>query len=325
MRSKVLAIVGLLAVALISAYVISSTDWYHRDNPAESVENHFSVRWMGFAPSDYSSQYPNYCIDVNDLKDSTLKMQIALQIKNQESNGYYFLIDKYGEPSENWTIVPYQIGYVAVDATKQFVYSNASRIKPLSISEGLLTENVSLAVGAYNDASYTSLYSQDNFNVTINFIDRMAPSWLQLYSNNFDDGTTQQWLALGTPYASSVASDTTYYRSFQYSLKLTQGVGASGYSTSAFKKSFSVGSAYSEAYLIFSIRSQYWGSDQFKVIVNGTTYFRSDIQPSTNKWYQFALPLQTGKVSTIELWCIGGVGTGGPYRAYLDEVYIIAR
>lgn len=324
MKARFLAIVGLLAGALITAYAISTFDQYRQNNSVEGEENHFSVRWMGFAPADYSNQYPNYCIDINDLKDSTLKMQIALQLKNQESNPYYFLIDNYGLPPANWTITPYKIGLIGVGATSQFVYSNISRTKPTSISMGLLTENASLVVKAYSDASYSNFYSQDNFNVTFNFIDRTAPVWSQLHHDNFDDATTQQWSAQGSN-SPSVSASTEYYRSFQYSLKLAQGRYASNAHEAALKKSFSVSSSFTEAYLIFSIRSQSWAADQFKIVINGTTYFRSDIQPSTNRWYRFAIPLQTGKVSIVELWCLPNTTAWTYYYAYLDDVYVIAR
>ena len=282
--------------------------------------NHFSVTWMGFSPTDYSNQYPEYYICINNLAENTLTMQVALQIKNQESSGYYFLIEQYSAPPAGWTISTYYIGYIAVDETKTIVYSDLQRTRPTSISGGVQTESVDLVVKAYWDVSYTDLYSQDNFAVTFHLIDRTSAAWKQLYYNDFDDGTTQGWSGASHDsdgqYWLGVLS--TYYRSFQYSLGLRDTSSALG--PACYRKSFDTTGPYSEAYLVFSIRSDNWPGE-CQIEFDNVDYFRTDVAPSNHVWYQFAIPLPVGQTSQVEIFAHNYALS----YAYLDDVYIIAK
>lgn len=306
--------------------------------------NHFSVSWMGFAPTDYNDSYPEYTICINNLRDNPLRMQIAFQIKNQEAQGYYFLIDGYSAPA-GWTFDPYEIGYIDIDETKAFIYENVTRILPSAILQGRLTENTILVVRAYYDESYTNLYSEDNAYVTFNFIDRTSEAWTVLYHDDFNDNATRDWATVsegqGSPYGgyvgASVAASDTYYRSFHYSLRLdTAALGTYWYpygsspawAKGGYTKTFQTPDV-DEAYLLFSLRS-----DDFSVfaergiMINGTTYFKTDVTPQTAKWYQFAIPLPTNETDILSVW-LSYAYSGSNYWAhtnsYLDDVYVIVK
>jgi hypothetical protein len=186
-------------------------------------------------------------------------------------------------------------------------------VKPASpISGGRLSETIDLVVKAYYDSGYSNLYSQDDFPVSFHFIDRTTADWTLLYNNNFDDGTVQGWTSsLGSSY---VSVSTTYYRSYPYSLR------TGGGSETAFRKSFTVG-AFSEAYLIYAMRFGLTsGSVTPRILFDGTEYFRPDVQPTINVWYQFIVPLPSGKTTDVQMY--------GAYQsayAYLDNVYVIAK
>jgi len=305
-----------VALFLISSVAIGTFRISHDEidnvNVNKNSGKHFSVHWMGFAPADYNNSYPDYYICINNVKGDWLNMSIALQIKNQEASGFYFLIDQYQTPPADWTIDQYKIGFVAVDGTSNFVYSNISRAKPASITSGILNESISLVVKAYNDTSYTSFYSQDNFTVSYHFIDRTS-GWNQLSYDNFEDGTTQGWSAVGT--ASWAALSTDYYRSFQHSYQLKE-TSTFYYYTVGYAKTFNT-TGHNNCVLLFSIRSPRW--DALQISYNGTTYFKPDASLAANTWYQFTVPLPTG-LTQINILVSGDLDS-----AYLDDVYVIAR
>jgi len=305
-----IVILGTILTAETLRMLSNQKEQVDQSNASTQGSNHFSVQWMGFFPS-YSSQYPEYYICVNNLKSDILAMDIALQIKNQEDAGYYFKGDKYEEPPTGWTISPIAIGFVDVDQTKTFTYS-VSRSKPASISQGRLTETINLVIGAYHDSSYLNLYSQDNFTVTFNFIDRTSSAWTLLYHDTFDGGTTQGWSGTNA----QVSSD--YYRSFPYSLKIG---GQTGYSQ--YSKTFNVGLG-EEHYLIFSLRSGAWGSGLPSVGVASVICFQPDVTPSKNTWYQFAVPLPLGE-SAVWMNVINAPYPEQISYAYLDDVFVIAK
>jgi hypothetical protein len=107
---------------------------------------------------------------------------------------------------------------------------------------------------------------------------------------------------------------TNYYRSFQHSLHLGEWTGWY-YHTEGYSKTFNT-TGYGTGILIFSLRSSRW--DDFRVDVNGTTYFKADAPLSANTWYQFTIPLPTG-VNQFTMWIAGYLD------AYLDDVYLIAK
>jgi hypothetical protein len=318
--------------------------------------NHFSVRWMGFSPTNYNTSYPDYYICINNLKEDPLRMSISLQIKNQEDQGYYFSIGPQGTPPASWTILSYQIGYINVDNTKLFTYENASKELPSSIPSGRLTETIILVVRAYYDDQYSSLYSEDDVDVTFNFIDRLSSAWTTQYKDDFDDGVgTHSWsacydggVAYSGGYSASVSASDDYYRSFQYSLKLS--AGACGYTRAeyvwsgynwywqytyyaswiwaGYTKTF-VTSSDSEVYLLFSMRSSDWVTfTQRGIMINGITYFKTDVTPQPNVWYQFTIPLRSNCTNTISIWAsyLSKSGDGWAWTySYLDNVYVISK
>ncbi len=328
-----------------------------------NYEPHFSVRWMDFSPVDYNNSNPEYNIAIDNLTDNPLKMQVALQIKNQEARGYYFSIDAYSAPA-GWTFTPYQIGYISNGETKTFVYENITRTSPSPIPQGQLTETITLVIKAFNTESYTSLHNDANINVTFNFLDLTSPAWTILYHDNFDDGTTNNWQGTGEGGGSAdnawnpdnawtVNASQDYYTSSQYSLRLdasatcarvrdwvfdvvSPGGGSwsghwlyySAWVQAAFRKTFTVGDV-SEAYLTFSIKSEnYEAFNQYGIKINGTTHFISEATPQANHWHQFAIPLKGNSISTVDIWLqkIERLGTGTAHAyAYLDDVYLITK
>jgi hypothetical protein len=312
--------VWMLSIAC-GAILISgiATDFWSNKS-TELAQGHFSVRWMGFVP-DYSSQYPDYYVCINNLKDATLIMNIALQIKNQEDSGYYFTVEKYGEPPAGWTVPTMYVGLINKDETKSFTYS-AYRTKPASIPLGRLTESINLVVKAYYDASYTNLYDQDNFTATFHFIDRTSSVWTILYNDNFDDGTVQGWGYVGP---AGLGVSETYYRSYRYSLKL-DGAGYS-YEESGYRKNFDVATGYQEAYLIFSLRSSWW--PDMRILLDGIVYFKPDVSPPGDVWLQFAIPLPVAPPETTEVIIYASRGRSYTWEpesvAYLDDVFVIAK
>lgn len=316
-RFKSFIVVWLLLLAGGTLLVWNVATFFNSGRIGEVSEAHFSVRWMGFAP-DYSNQYPDYYVCINNLKDNVLTLSIALQIKNQEANDFYFTVEKYAEAPAGWTLPTMYVGLIKKDETKNFAYA-AYRTKPSSITAGRLTETIHLVVKAYFDATYQNLYSQDNFTVTFHFIDRTSSVWTVLYHGNFDDGTTQGWSSVGP--SSSVSASKSYYRSYPYSLQLhspafTDYIG--------YVKSFGIPTTYQEAYLIFSIRSHRWPTNM-RVLYNGIVYFMPDVSPSTRTWYQITVPLPIGppELTEVRIDAVYG-GTSDSY-AYLDDVYVIAK
>lgn len=268
--------------------------------------NHFSVVYRGFIPG-YSTTYPDYYITINGLKDNPLRMYLQLYLQNQEASGYYFMIDKYQTPPAGWTINPSFAGYIGVDGTMTYTFSNIYRDKPASITEGELVETINLVVKAYYDSSYTNFYSQDNFTVTYHLIDRASAVWTVLEYDNFDDGTTQGWGGTG------LSLSTTYYRSFRYSLK-----GDSYYGT-GYSKSFTLVPPYTTGYLIAPIRASQ--IPDFSVSIDGQTVFKLDTGMSAGVWYQLTIPLHSGATSVG----IGMGNNGVSVQTWTDDVYVIAK
>jgi hypothetical protein len=300
----------ILAVSVFSVTLGSTTQSEIQYETTGSMKPHFSVHWMGFAPTDMQSTYPDYAICVNDLAPTTLSMSIAVQIKNQEDKGYFFRIAPWGSQPAGWNLPTSPLSFVNIGETYNFVYQ-PSRTKPTSIPGGALKETISMVVGAYRDSGLTDLYSQDNFTATFRFLDRTSTAWSTISYNNFDDGTVQGWSAY------NAAVDPTYYRSFPYSLR-------AGYSGGShyFEKTFSIGAGYGEAYLIYSLKSQGWSD--YHVNFNSLTYFRPDSTPPTDLWLQFALPLGIGQTTTVRIDAGYWSASPGGY-SWLDNVYVIAK
>jgi hypothetical protein len=320
MRGKGMKLITFISIWFVLLFLISSiaivalrTSRSEIDitNVSQKNGKHFSVHWMGFAPADYNNSYPDYYVCINNVKGDWLNMSIALQIKNQEANGFYFLIDQYQTPPANWAISQYQIGLIAVDGTNNFVYTNISRAKPASIPSGILNESVNLVVKAYRDSSYTDFYSQDNFTVSYHFIDRTS-GWNQIAYDNFENGT-QDWSLSGGSAYKWIGLTTVYYRSFQHSLQIRD-TGSYGYFVIGYLKTFNTTS---NCVLLFSMRSAKW--DDFAIQYNGTSYFRPDASLAANTWYQFAVPIPSGTVQ-VNILVAGWLDS-----AYMDDVYLIAR
>lgn len=274
----------------------------------QKSQNHFSVIYRGFVP-DYNASYPDYYVCINDLAGEKMQLYVWLEIKNQEADPYYFIIDSVGAPPE-WETYQ-EIGRIPVDGTRN-VYTSLNRTRPTSIPEGLFTESIEIEVRAYFDQNYTEFYSSDSFTVTFHFIDRKSPTWNILYYDNFDNGTDQGWW--------NGEASTKYYRSWRYSLETM----ASGPGWNLFpNKRFYIPNIYDEAYLIFSWRgSYYYPSNRLVAIyLNGTIYFEPDFSPigrgTLPQWYQSTLPLWVG-CTHVRIWFNGAA-------SYMDDVYVIAR
>ena len=308
--------VGLLL--LVGGFSLLYHGDVNEDQNIVASQNHFSVHWLGFDPPEFSDQYPDYYVCVNNLKDTTLTMNIALKIINQEMTAFYFRIAQNATPPAGWTLPNKDLGSLAVGYTWTGTYS-LNRTKPTSITAGRLTESVDIAIKAYYDSGYTNLYSQDNFTATYHLIDRTAGVWTTLYNNNFDDGTVQGWWRseIGThTQFGSVAASSAAYRSYPHSLGFPNSAGGTGYA-----KSFAVPVTYQEAYLIFSVRNywSYYSPGDARIFLNGTEYFRTDVGPSNYLWYQFSIPLPTNKTTTVELYQMYWA------NCYLDDVYVVAK
>ncbi len=309
-----------LGVLLIAGFSLLYHHGLNEDKNVGMSENHFSVNWIGFdPPGAMSDQYPDYYVCVNNLRDTTLTMNIALQIINQELDPFYFRIAQNATPPADWTLPTTDLGLINVGQTWTGTYS-LNRTKPASIAGGRLSESIDIAVKAYWDSGYTSLYSQDNFTATYHFLDRTDGVWTTLYNDNFDDNTLQGWwrvsITTHTPYGSADVSSLAY-RSYPYSLALSAGGSGTGYA-----KTFTVPVEYEEAYIIFSVRN-YWSamtnSKGPRIFFNGTEYFRYDVAPSDHLWYQFSVPLPTNEATTVEIFEMRYA------FCYLDDVYVIAK
>jgi hypothetical protein len=311
LNGRLVFLISILAVTLVvSAFIIAENGKLNVENEGQNftdtLGNHFSVVWRGFIP-DYDPSYPDYYICINDLAANTIPLDIRLYIQNQESSGYYFKISPHTSAPSGWSVPEYFVGYIGVDQTKDFVYS-IERSKPLSISEGRITEKIDIRVAAYYDQSYTKLYSYDNFTVTIHLIDRSSSAWTLLYYDNFDDGTNQGW---SSPYQ-GVGPSTRYYRSFRYSFAFT--IYAS--------KSYYVGAGFKEAYAVLAIRFDISQPDGYPMIfIDDILYFKPDVGPLGNRWYQIVIPLHPGtnKIKIQHYY------PGYTAFAYIDDVYIIAK
>lgn len=267
----------------------------------EKEKSHFSVVWKGFAP-DYSNQTPDYYVCINNLKDTSLQMQVALKIENLENNSYYFKIDQYAPPPSGWTILTTNIGLVTMDQTRDVLYTGLTRTKPSTIPDGRMTESVELDVQAYYDAAYMSLYSRANFTVRFHFLNLTSPAWTVLDSDNFDSGSAEDWTG-------SQLQQYTNWRSYPYSLYASTGV---------FRKVFNTGGPYSEVYLIFAMRPT--SPHAYYVQIDSTRYFETDTYLVGGKWYQIAIPLPLSSSFTLQIGATTHYTT-----AWLDDVYLIAK
>lgn len=285
------------------------------------TKGHFSVRWMGFLPS-YSSQYPDYCVCINNLAGDPWTMGIGFQIKNQEDKGYFFQIGPNSTPPAGWVLQTYNLSFIAIDQALTFTY-NASRSKIASITQGESVELIPMVVKAFNDSVLTQLYSQDSFNITFRFIDYASTYWSTLYHDSFDDKTTQGWAANGGA-GPTISASNDYYRSYPYSLKINPNTYYSGlWYDVALRKSVVVPSGYSVAYLIFSIRSTNYPTNGIRIHY-GTQYFGTSSSPQTNSWYQFAMPIPIGQTTTVDIYAAYGQSSPQQF-AYFDDVYVIAK
>jgi hypothetical protein len=210
-------------------------------------------------------------------------------------------------PPSDWTLPVSEIGLVSKDETRFLTY-NTFRAKPPSIPEGRLTETISLAVQAYYDSLYTQFYSQDNFTVTYNLLDRTSGAWAVLDTDNFDDGTNNEWDGWWTGASGEL------YRSFPYSLR----VGGDWDHYATCSKSFNISTVYSEAYLILAIKSP--NSLPLRIDIDGVTCFMPDVEPSPGVWWQVAIPIPVGQVSAVTIHGPANYG----YYMFIDDVYVIA-
>jgi len=299
-------------VAIIIPAVASVVPRGQKIMESTTQRHHFSVVWKGFSPS-YGNQTPDYYICINDLNASTLQMNIALHIQNFENNSYYFMITQYQTPPTGWSITPYYVGQINVDQGLDFVYSNLAREKPSSIPQGEITETISLVVKAYYDSSYINLYSQDNFTVNFNFIDRLSTSWTIMQYNNFDDGTPQGWTCQtyhGYPIWGWVQDwqiqSYNIYRSWPNSIH----TGDSNY----LQKTFDTTGPFTESYLISAFYHN--GAEDLTIYVNGSPAYKVDLARSGVTWYQYCIPLPLSRTVDVSINCFSG---------NLDDVYLIAR
>lgn len=306
-KKEKIAILALTFVAVIGIFAAV----HHFNAPVqqqggpESGGSGHSVKWKGFYGT-YDNTYPDYYICINGLKENTLTMNMALKIVNQENRPFYFRIEQYQSPPVGWTIDPMDIGLIGTDQTLNFTYSGVKRDRPTSISGGLMMENVNLVVEAYYDSGYTSLYSQDNFLVRFNFIDRSSPVWITLYYDHFDNYlTTDGWSGVNAGYSE------TYYRSYSGSFKFAY------YGSPWASKNFTV-TGYSEAYLIFSLRKTS-GTSGPEIAFDGATEYKLDVDAPADLWHQYTVRFPTGKTTALNI----NMTSGGD--AYLDDVYIITK
>jgi len=296
-------------VALTMALVAVGTHASRLSSPdstqgsVASSYSHFCVVWQGFVPVDYwsnsySNQTPDYYFCINDLNVSILQMNIALRIQNYENRTLWYTIGPYTTPPAGWTVTTLNIGQINQYATDDFVYSNLARVKPTSIPQGELVENISLVVKAFNDAGLTQFYSQDTFNVTYHFIDRTATVWT-VHEDNFDDGTGDGWGGYG-----DYVAKFSICRSYPCSFSIDGGV----------SKTFDTSGPYSEAYLIFALYHN--PNDPMIVSVNGVTVYVEDSNVGPTGWYQYtvSLPISGSVIVSI----------GNAY-GYLDNVYLISK
>jgi hypothetical protein len=287
----------LILVVGISASIFFITDLrIGVKDIADSKPTHFSVVWKGFLPT-YSNQTPDYYVCINNLQAGILQMYMALKIQNFENRSFWFMIDQYETPPSGWNVTPYYIGNIAVDTTREFTYSNLTRDKPSSISEGRLTETLSLVVRAYYNDTYTDLYSEANFTVRYHFVDITSTAWTVLYHDNFDDGTGQGW-------GGSSTSLEWYSRYRSWPCSLVTGNYAEKY--------FNTNGPYTEVYVILPI----WrGGGTITIWLNDQECFQSDTSPGIATWFLVAIPLPVG--STTRVTVQGG--------QLLDEVYVVAK
>lgn len=294
MKFTTFLVIYLSIILSVSAFVLA----YSRNETKVDVTKpaHFSVVWKGFQPS-YGNQTEDYYICINNLKETTLRMNIALKIQNFENYSYWFMIDQYETPPTGWNIAPYYIGRINVDTATTFVYSNLTREKPSSIPEGKLTETVNLVVKAFWNDTYTNLYSQANFTVRCHFIDLTSTAWTVLYHYTFDDGTSQGWYGgnLGIEYYNR-------YRSWPCCLVSNWGVSTS----------INTNGPYTEAYIVLPMMT---GTQLLCLDINGQRRYESDVNPGSTAWHQVTAPLPVGATTTV----------GTPGGCCLDEIYVVAK
>jgi len=285
--------IWLATIVTISVFAFSFATMFNSPSVTKGTEkSHFSVVWKGFKP-DYSNQFPDYCICINNLKDESLRMYVQLKIENYENMSLYFMVDQYAVPPSGWYAGPQYLGLVAItNPIMTFTYSNLNRTKPVSIPEGSLHESVELTVKSYYDSGYTQFYSQANFTANFHFIDVTAPVWTKFIYYNFDDGTTQGW--------SGNLHSWTYYRSWPSSIG---GIPS---------KTIDLIGNYTEGYLV---AAAYMYPISPTIYLDSVVCFKPDIPSGTTAWHQIAIPLPVNKATYVSIYSV----------SYVDDAYVLAK
>jgi hypothetical protein len=328
LKKAILYLSSVIFVAILLAGAIQITlSQFGEQNPVpmtSEAKPHFSVKWMGFAPDrsttwpvaqPYNNSYSEYYVCINDVVSDKLYMPVSFRLVNQENSSFYFRISQNTSFPTGWSTPTNEIGLVNIDETRFFTVTT-ERIKPSSIPQGRLSENITLTVQAYYDSAYTQFYSQDNVPVTFNFIDRTAPAWSMLSTDNFDTSTQNQWTSL-TNYG-GVAVVGNIYRSYPNSLRLEN-----WYYDGGFGNTIAVNSSYTEAYIIASVKTYTWLAPP-SVTFNGTIYFEPDVNPTQNSWYQLTIPLPVNQTTQVGIYFVPWLYQNAAY-GYLDDVYVIAK
>mgnify|MGYP000565990474 CR=1 FL=1 len=250
-------------------------------------------------------------VDVYELPDP-FTVSVILSIVNNEGITLYFKAKLVNPPS----------GYSNYEKTLGSVGAGASVMKAFSfdrsqptLTNGELSETLTLRVEAYRDSGYTNLYDAVEKNFTINYLNREDPAFTKIIHNNFDDGTKQGWLSgsggIFPKAAYNLNNVVSYhYYSPSYALK--------NYESDKHQYKSVDTSGYSKAFLIIHLFRES-GYDSLLGIKVGNKVLllpeESEVLPY-NTWCKLVFPLPIGSI-TIKL--------GATSSTYVDDIIVACK
>jgi len=281
--------------------------------------------------------------DIQALPDPAI-LGITVRYFNYDDSGLYMQITG---SATGYTFTPVNLGLLASGANAyQNLDAFASRAKPTvaQLPNGEMSENITLTLKAYTDASYTTLKWTFNRSVTVIWLNSADAAFTVDMLDNFDDGLLHDWTVewmQGTPTGGypilAVVSD--YVLSAPYSARMYGRAGVAGdWEACRIKKSVTT-PAKTECYAIFDIRltkDTWWFAKNLQVRKDAVTQiFLGRAQDNTdtdyvpvNKWIRAIIPLTPSTTFLLDLYYAGraiGISSGGTFDLWLDDFKIISK
>lgn len=338
-------------------YIKKGPYWHPPDDP-----DHFSVRHLSPYEGPNTSTYvthdnieiENLFIEVNNLEEpQTLTLNWSMY--NHENRELWFTIEDNETSLTNADVVIDQenMSSVVGDGGTATGWSFTVTLDNFSsVTQAEAVETLDLRVSSWENSSYNVLYTRDNFDIPIHFINKDNSDWTVIDEDHFGGDTPQGWSVVGdanayeggTDFGGEISED--IYRSEPSSLRLYVYNDEGNYQMSeeeAFagvQDSFDI-SGYNEAYLVMSVRSEYkkWATKNnvygytypnwyIPVKFNGTSNSENVAglySITQDEWRKLVIPLVENNVRIEEIVTVDGELSKTEHYAWVDDTYVIAR